>query len=135
MPVITLNMYRILESVRLYPPSIIKEGFRQILQADPNLQHLVAASGGELDVMETLMLVLKEADREAKADKNYFLEKLKSHNTLSEQLSDYLGELVEASQALSGGPYKCKSKQEPLSWLPVPQLPERPQSLRVRSEK
>jgi hypothetical protein len=117
MSVVTLNTYRILESARLYPPETIREGFQQILGLDPKLQQLVAASGGEANVMETIFLLLQEAIRENNADKKYWLEQLRSYNTISEALSDYLGELVEVSPQLRAA-YKCRSKKELLSWLP-----------------
>jgi hypothetical protein len=118
MSVVTLNTYRILESARRYPPETIRHGFHQLLELDPTLQQLVAASGGEAKVAEAVLLVLKEAIRENNADKKYWLEKLRDIKVISEALSDRLDALTDSS-ARFRDPYKCQSKKEPMSWLPL----------------
>lgn len=54
------------------------------------------------NVMEALFLVFRESIRQTNEDKKYFLIKLQEYNKMAESLSDYLSELVEESQRLSG---------------------------------
>jgi len=117
MPLVTLNSYRILESVRFYPPATIREAFGQVLRLDPKLQHLVAVSGGEANVFEIIYGALQESVRDSNNDKKYWLEKLRDSNAEAERLLAYLAELVDASGGHFVGPYRCKSKKEPLSWM------------------
>ena len=58
-------------------------------------------SDGKPNVHELLFLVFKESIKETNEDKKYFLKKLKEYNDMAEGLSEYLGDLVEASQELS----------------------------------
>lgn len=56
---------------------------------------------GQGNIMEALFLVFRQSIKQTNEDKKYFLKKLQEYNIMAEQLSDYLSELVEESQALS----------------------------------
>jgi len=62
------------------------------------------------NVMEVLFLVFRESIQETNEDKKYFLIKLQEFNQMAEQVSKYLSELVERSQALSE---KAEGKKYP----------------------
>lgn len=53
------------------------------------------------NIMETLFLVFRESIQETNQDKKYFLLKLQEYNTMAEDLSKYLEQLVEDSQRLA----------------------------------
>jgi len=67
-------------------------------------------SDGRPNVHELLFLVFKESIKETNEDKKYFLLKLKEFNDMAEGLSQYLGELVDASSKLSA---KGKDEEYP----------------------
>jgi hypothetical protein len=126
MPVVSLGGPRLLATARRYPQAKIAAGFRQIVQADPKLQRLVAISGGEKNVLETLFRLFRDAIRDNNAEKKYFLETLQAYNTVAEALAEALADLVEASEDLArlekgrytdDEPYNCRAGLAPLAWL------------------
>jgi hypothetical protein len=119
MSTVILNWNRIMQSVRLYPRDAIKKGFWQVFQFDATLQNLLADSVNKDDIMKVLFDVFRESINQTNADKNYFLNRLAEQNEISEALMNYLEELLSKTDDSSLGPYKCRSKDEPDSWLPV----------------
>jgi hypothetical protein len=118
---VVLNWKRVMATVRTRPDAVIREGIRHVLRAEPKLQPLIKASGGELNAIEMIFNVLKDSLREMNADKGYYLDKLRSHNEMADELSDYLASLVDASQDLAGqegrdDPYECEPTQT-VSWV------------------
>lgn len=83
---------------------------------DTNQQAAVSAVGnlasaeGEMNVYDLLFLVFRESIHETNQDRAYFLSKIQMFNKIAEGLSDYLGDLVDASQELSE---KAKDKEDP----------------------
>lgn len=74
---------------------------------DPRLQALfadrlgaVVDTQGSGNIMEILMWVVKQSISEMSEDKEYWLSKLARQNHMNEALTDYLGELSEASREL-----------------------------------
>ncbi|MCK5689604.1 hypothetical protein KAI87_10065 [Myxococcota bacterium] len=63
--------------------------------------HAVQAQFPHGNVMEALFLVFKDSIKGTNEDKKYFLMKLQDYNTMAEQLSEYLQEMVGYSQQLS----------------------------------
>ena len=133
MATVIMNWSRVLASVRAYPDAAIRAGIIQVLRNEPSLQPLIKASGGELNVMERIFLILRESLREMNADKAYYLKKLQECNDVADGLSDYLAYLVDQSQKLAASekgkgqndePYDCQPA-EPRRWLaglPVKQV-------------
>jgi hypothetical protein len=62
----------------------------------------VAASGGG-NVMEMLLLVMKESIAESNEDKKHYLGKLQGANETSQAMSRHMEDLAAASTALAGG--------------------------------
>ena len=83
---------------------------------DANQQAAVQAVGnlasaeGEMNVYDLLFLVFRESIHETNQDRAYFLSKIQMFNKIADGLSDYLGDLVDASQELSE---KAKDKEDP----------------------
>jgi hypothetical protein len=121
---ITLNWNRVVLSVRQYPPKVIEQGFRQIVQSNTLLQRLVEGSGGIDNVTEIVVTVLRESIIEENKDKEYFLKKIAEMHQISEKIRDYLEYLVSKTHELGHDnkdekePYHCLSKDEPASWIP-----------------
>lgn len=52
------------------------------------------------DILETVMLVMKESIKDTNENKKYFLQKLQMFNKMGEELSDYLADLTRHSTEL-----------------------------------
>ena len=64
-------------------------------------KQVFAYTEGKVNIHEILFLVFKESIQETNEDKKYFLQKMKDFNSMGEDLSDYLREMVDASTSLS----------------------------------
>ena len=70
----------------------------------------------EKNVMNKLLEMMQESIKDSNEDKEYYLKKLETYNTMGEQLADYLNELVDHSTELSNvsaGP-KIKPDKKPV---------------------
>jgi hypothetical protein len=76
----------------------------------------IGSTGSTPDnIMETLLVVMKESINEANEDKKYYLQKLATYNEIAEALSDQLQDLVSAAGGLNGGSACDGSDEDPLS--------------------
>ena len=59
-----------------------------------------ASKNGEikLDILELIMYVFKEAINDTSADLQYYMDRLKFHNELSEQMDEYMKKINDAYQ-------------------------------------
>ncbi len=87
-----------------------REEYKKVLKALQEIQDLKiqatqaiseTSSQEEKNVMQELLEALKESQEDMEEDKEYYLEKLEEYNKMSEELADYLGDLVDHSTALS----------------------------------
>ena len=62
----------------------------------------VLGSGEAGNILETLLVILKESVSELSEDKKYWLNRLSQQNKMNEELSEYMKELSEAGQELGG---------------------------------
>ncbi|MBI4079668.1 hypothetical protein HY414_00360 [Candidatus Kaiserbacteria bacterium] len=65
------------------------------------IQELKALKKQADTVMESLLLILKKSLVDMQEDKEYYLKKLEMYNTIGEELSEYLSDLIDQSPALS----------------------------------
>lgn len=114
-----LNWYRILQSARVYPRKTIDNGFWHIIQSNAMLQKLIADSGDKNDIMKILFNTFRQSIEQMNADKGYFLNRLAQNNEISDALLNAMKELLSKTDDSKEGPYKCRSKAVPGSWIPV----------------
>jgi hypothetical protein len=97
----------------------MEKGSRQVLQHDATLQQVITGSGDKKQIMGILFDIFRTAIEKTDADKEYSLRRLSENQEISAAMMDYMKGLLGKAVDFSVGPYKCRSKDEPDSWLPV----------------
>lgn len=125
MPAVLLSFPRVLKSLQVYPRRTVEQAVTQLVRVDADLARAVATAGGIAKVTSQLIVAMQDSIRNQNTDKKSYFQRLSQDNAASEDLSDYLAFLVEASEELaaaekdkSAEPYACSSKLAPISWMP-----------------
>lgn len=102
MPSVVLDWRRVIASVQVHPPAIIKRGIADVLRHEPLLLPLISGAGGELKVSEVLFQVIDEVVRKnGKSNQvSKMIEEALQKLALSRGLKEYLKALIVAMEKL-----------------------------------